>query len=153
MDAAIASGSSIDERGSDERKRKRDGNSDGNEEANNTQTPPLADTSNSSVPIAEVRIAAAAAEESVDPALTVAPAAAAPFKVGKKSFFEMLKAQEAKAPPLGTVHAKGAKNNASGDKGGREEENKVKLPCFKCTTYNEKYAEHCVKCRALKRMT
>ena len=149
MDAAIASGSSIDERGSDERKRKRDGNSDGTEE-----TPPLADTSNSSVPIAEVRIAAAAAaEESVDPALTVAPPPAAPFKVGKKSFFEMLKAQEAKAPPLGTVHAKGAKNNASGDKGGREEENKGKWPCFKCTTYNEKYAEHCVKCRALKRMT
>ena len=149
MEAAVTGGGNKEE--GDEKKRKRDNDNnndnDNNEKALNHETT----TTNNTDPTIpnETTTATTIVKSGVDLAPVSTPAVTT--KVSKKSFFEMLKAQEAKAPQLGTVHAKGTKN--AGDKNSKEDDNKGKWPCFKCTTFNEKYAEHCVKCRALKRMT
>ena len=74
--------------------------------------------------------------------------AEAAVKLKKADFFAMLHAEEAKKPPVGTVHAAKKDDSAAAAAPLKTQQ----WTCFKCSTVNDKHDQHCKKCRSVRRM-
>jgi hypothetical protein len=73
----------------------------------------------------------------------------APKKISKLEFFASLKYSEDKKGVVGTVHARGKRDNDNVASAG----NPGDWTCPKCSTSNFKNSNQCQKCHALKRIT